>query len=513
MAASNKNFREFIRESKVDDIVLEIETRIKEKNNGQRPFYSDLIKMENGKEYEYINYVQEGGGVLGIALIGYTYVLEKMGFKFLRLAGTSAGSITTMMLAAVDKNNYPEKDYEYQSEIMLDELLNYDLWQLVDGHWLAKKLIRIFINYKFGTRLLKALLIASVCIPITYALYFLVLQLLNIQPGPGVVFRVFHGSFSALALISITALVIETGLFLYFRSRFARAGFGINTGKNFHDWITSILAKNNIHDLASLETVMYDRYKNIALRPERLAQNIPGDDLIIPYPFLTLVASDITAQTKVEFPLMARDYWLHPSDINPADFVRASMSIPIFFEPFKVTVPVSVQNSSRLQKMKSSLKEKIDSEPKVTSFVDGGILSNFPINVFHNPAVRVARMPTFGVKLEDKEHLPGGREQLNKKSLIRFIMDVFSTVRFYYDRDFLKRNEVYEQCIGYIDAAGYNWLNFGLDEKAKRELFYRGAEAAKSFFLGGKVWVDGKLKEVKPFDWQSFKHDRETMDK
>ena len=50
---------------------------------------SDLVDT-NG--HQYVDLVQEGGGVLGIALLGFTYVLESMGIRFWRLAGTSAGA-------------------------------------------------------------------------------------------------------------------------------------------------------------------------------------------------------------------------------------------------------------------------------------------------------------------------------------------------------------------------------------------------------------------------------------
>ncbi|HTE24111.1 patatin-like phospholipase family protein [Flavitalea sp.] len=511
MSATNKSVRQFIDETGADRLIQEIDDSLRQLNNGKKPIYSDLIFRDEKTEYEYVNYVQEGGGVLGIALIGYTYVLEKLGFRFLRLAGTSAGAITTIMLASVDKKNYPEHDFKLQSEIMLHELLSYDLWQLVDGHWLAKRLIRIFINYRFGTSLLKFLIGCSIVIPIIYALYIIVLQqtVANLLLSP--VFSVIHKIFSALALVSVITLVIQFCLFSYFRLRFDRAGFGINTGKNFHSWITEILQRNNINTLAELEQKMTERYSNIEMRAERKAQHIPGDDVSVPYPYLTLVASDITVQTKVEFPLMAPDYWVDPGSVNPADFVRASMSIPIFFEPFRVAVPQQVQNTSKLQKMKATLKDKRTSAPKISLFVDGGILSNFPINVFHNPNVRIARLPTFGVKLEDEKHISPGKEEPESRSLFKYLMTVFSTVRFYYDRDFLKRNAVYEQCIGYIDAAEYNWLNFGMDEKAKKELFIKGVQAAKTFFLGGKVWVDGKEKEVIPFEWERFKSDREKL--
>ena len=51
--------------------------------------------------HQYVDLVQEGGGVLGIALVGYTYALEQAGIRFARLAGTSAGAINTAFLGFV----------------------------------------------------------------------------------------------------------------------------------------------------------------------------------------------------------------------------------------------------------------------------------------------------------------------------------------------------------------------------------------------------------------------------
>jgi len=57
--------------------------------------------VEDANGNQYVDLVQEGGGVLGIGLVGYTYVLENAGIRFFSLAGTSAGAINTMMLAAL----------------------------------------------------------------------------------------------------------------------------------------------------------------------------------------------------------------------------------------------------------------------------------------------------------------------------------------------------------------------------------------------------------------------------
>jgi NTE family protein len=63
---------------------------------GKKLIVSDVL---DGEDHQYVNLVQKGGGVLGVALVGYTYVLKQMGIRFIRLAGTSAGAINTSLMA------------------------------------------------------------------------------------------------------------------------------------------------------------------------------------------------------------------------------------------------------------------------------------------------------------------------------------------------------------------------------------------------------------------------------
>jgi NTE family protein len=65
-------------------------------------FVSDLVDTAGN---QYVDFVMEGGGVLGIALTGYTYVLEQAGIRFLGVGGTSAGSINALMIAALGTPN------------------------------------------------------------------------------------------------------------------------------------------------------------------------------------------------------------------------------------------------------------------------------------------------------------------------------------------------------------------------------------------------------------------------
>ena len=122
------------------------------------PFIEVIDKKFDGKKLnvsdirdrfgnQYVDLVQEGGGVHGIALAGYTYVLEKMGIRFMKMAGTSAGSINTLLLNAVYTNQEAEalgktgNYYETRSEKVLEYLANKPLTEMVDGHPMWRRLL------------------------------------------------------------------------------------------------------------------------------------------------------------------------------------------------------------------------------------------------------------------------------------------------------------------------------------------------------------------------------------
>jgi NTE family protein len=60
--------------------VQELLGRLKRSCEGKQ--FSDVI---DDRDNQYIDLVMEGGGVLGVALVGYTYVLEEMRIRFLRV--------------------------------------------------------------------------------------------------------------------------------------------------------------------------------------------------------------------------------------------------------------------------------------------------------------------------------------------------------------------------------------------------------------------------------------------
>ncbi|HYA51903.1 MAG TPA: patatin-like phospholipase family protein, partial [Streptosporangiaceae bacterium] len=62
--------------------------------------------------------VLEGGGVKGIGLAGAVLALDQAGYRFHRVAGTSAGAIAAAIIAALNKAGQPlSKLRDYLQEI------------------------------------------------------------------------------------------------------------------------------------------------------------------------------------------------------------------------------------------------------------------------------------------------------------------------------------------------------------------------------------------------------------
>lgn len=242
---------------------------------------------------------------------------------------------------------------------------------------------------------------------------------------------------------------------------------------------------------------------------------------------LVVVAADITNQIKVEFPGMHEFYWGSDESISPAEYVRASMSIPFFFKPYKVTMSnTQLININETWKMKlGSYKNFIQGNNEIL-FVDGGALSNFPINVFYDGNhYTIPTRPTFGIKLEyDNDDL---YKLIDNES--KLALSMISTMRYFYDRDFLIRNSNFRKTVRSVDTGKISWLNFAPKSYEQIELFYRGALAATIFLSGKKLNFEDRdklLQKAKSdfgisdfkvedfvypdifFDWEYYKNER-----
>ena len=207
---------------------------------------------------------------------------------------------------------------------------------------------------------------------------------------------------------------------------------------------------------------------------------------------VTFIASEIVTGNKIQFPKMAGLFRQQDEihTLQPAGFVRASMAIPIFFESYFIhNIPVKDKDVKREWWEHFG----IDTPPGSVRLVDGGLLSNFPINLFYNSALERPRLPTLGIDLDDTG---SDKTQWLVASglweLPTYLGKMLSALRSYYDKDFLLQNKAYKKGIGAIDLSEFNWLNFFLTDQEKRCLFFKGAEAAIRF--------------LERFNWHEYKN-------
>ncbi len=373
--------------------------------------FSDVVDNEGN---QYVDLVQEGGGVLGIALLGYTYVMEQLGIRFLKLAGTSAGAINTVLIAAAGKPS------EAKSVKIIEHVANTNFYDFVDGDSDAKNFIEAF-NRSAGT----------------------------------------------LTMVYRGVQILDN----------LKEDLGLNPGRRFFEWLKDIICGFGIDSTEDLNNQLWDLPEEVH---NIMGQRSPRYHKSWP---IAIIAADITTETKVSFPDMAGLYFHNPEEINPAYYVRASMSVPIFFSPLKI---VEIPDTPKHKLAWKELTNYIGPHPEKVYFVDGGVMSNFPIDVFHVHD-RVPQRPTFGVKLGlDRDKI----NEVDKMNYMRLIGATFNAARNIRDNDFINSNPDYQKLVAHIDTGHHNWLNFDLSDEDKLDLFRRGAQRAAEFLV--------------TFDWRGY---------
>jgi NTE family protein len=436
---------------------------------------SDVLDQ---KGHQYVNLVQKGGGVLGVALVGYAYILEQVGVRFIRLAGTSAGAINTALLAVIGKKE------ESKSERILQYLCDLDFFSLVDGHPFARWLIRKFITRKkFETQIVSYFKIILISL---FGLFLLDTALLGLGHyfpwAQGLAMGLFYAS--AILLIFLI-LVLGYGSYLF--RMLKKSGFGINPGKFFYDWMKDLMKENGVLTVTDLN-------KRVGELPDLRVRNPLTQNVNTLFGDVTFICSELVSENKIEFPRMCRLFRENVDDLHPAGFVRASMSIPVFFESFLID---QIPETTGIREAWAEIFDPQMPVPASARFVDGGILSNFPINIFYNPRIIEPRAPCFGIDLDDTDPKQEPGDQVESWGLQNYLSRIFNTIRSYYDKDFLIKNKVFTKGIGTIPLAEFNWLNFFLSDEDKLKMFIKGARAATAF--------------LKQFDWPEYQRERIKM--
>lgn len=476
-------------------IKLVQENKLQPKISGK----SYIREEYNGNVYKrpVIDLVQQGGTMLGVALLGYTYTMERAGVRFRSMAGTSAGAINTLLLSAMPEEIYKEDSPFMQGkQAVKSELLAY----LVANKDFADLLDRGGIIGRLQKRLIKKVTMIGKLMP--YFLMALPIILLGISFG---IYLFINGNLFTLGnglkegeirvydfitgTLGITAVFLFL-LFLVFR--LFKTNMGVNPGTVVYGWLTDILQTSYVNIRTTKD--LKERKKKIVVTSDDPGA-APFND-----PRIVIIAANLTHNRIVKFPENNKDYWLdeYVELVSPATYVRASMSLPFIFYSF-IPRDKHIYQPNAIQKNIPGTTynpEGTSSLHKLARFVDGGMLSNFPIREFHVPPTAAPRYPTFGVLLGSGllQAAAENKETIDKKfwgeSVFKYVLSFISTFRNFYDRDFVFTHPEFSQLVQAVDTKRFNSLDFGMSLKTKIELFEEGVKAA--------------IKQLEGFDWDKY---------
>jgi NTE family protein len=188
---------------------------------------------------------------------------------------------------------------------------------------------------------------------------------------------------------------------------------------------------------------------------------------------LMVTVTDVTNGRLLRLPWDYELLELDPDTQSVATAVRASISIPLYFEPVTLTC----------------------GDGQKITLVDGGVLSNFPIEAFDRTQGK-PRWPTFGVKVipdlpADIEKLfPGIPGLPSALPPLNMLERVAATAIVGHDQTYLERPCVRRRTIA-VDTSEIGIVEFDAPPETREAVQAKG-EAAAAAFLKGWDWNDYK---------------------
>ncbi len=333
----------------------------------------------------------EGGGVKGIGIVGAVSVLAEAGYRFARVAGTSAGAIAAALIAAISKRGDPMTSLKgYLDNLSFTEFMQ------------PKGKLHEFMDHHFG---------------------------------------------NAGEKLSDAAVLAHQ--------------MGVYDGDFLGTWLDPIMHDLGVHTFADLKITMEDD---------------PGMSLPVSRRYgLVVHTSDITRGQLVRLPWDYDFYGQNRDEQDVVHAVRASMSIPFFFEPVTFTsLPADVDVP---RPGGGSIRAHYDGG--TVTWVDGGMLRNFPINAFARVDGGPPRWPTIGVKLSSLQtQFPATQAARSTYAEARGCLHTMMNEWDAYGVDAATAGRTI-----FVDNAGISTTDFDLDPDQRNELFLNGVRAATAFVI------------------------------
>ena len=229
---------------------------------------------------------------------------------------------------------------------------------------------------------------------------------------------------------------------------------GMYLGDTLHDFLAQALDGQGVRTWGDLKLTD----PGSAIPPERSYR-------------LVVIVSDVSRGRMLRLPWDYEDSLGVDADSQSvAEAVCASAASPFFFRPRSLPArPKSAGGSSVLG-------------------ADGGLLSNFPVDVFDRKDAKPARWPTFGVMLSAR-HTPAAQWRPNTTTF-QYARSLLSTMINAHDRRHIDDPSVTERTI-FVDTSGHSSTDFGLSREAELDLIASGRSAGEKFLTH--------------WDWQEWK--------
>ena len=233
---------------------------------------------------------------------------------------------------------------------------------------------------------------------------------------------------------------------------------GLYSGEYLESWLRSILRDLGITTFADFAIEDRDQVLELERR----------------YRLLVYV-SDITRGRLTRLPW---DYGLYGLDANvqdPVTAVRASMSIPFFFEP----VHVSAREATLEVKVPGTGATSVHFAEGRHTWVDGALLAKYPIHSFDAAGGEHQALPTIGIKLSrfQTEYSSAGAHESAIAIAVRCLRTMMN------EWDALTTHESVAHRTIFVDSAGISATDFNLTRHQQDELFLAGVQAATKYII------------------------------
>ena len=236
---------------------------------------------------------------------------------------------------------------------------------------------------------------------------------------------------------------------------------GLYTGDYLAEWLQPILDGLAVRTFADLKITQSDD-PGMSLPPNKRYR-------------LLVHTSDLTRGELVQLPWDYGYYGLPADQEEVVRAVRASMSIPFFFEP--VMVEANATEVDVAMPDGRVIKQHYDAGS--VTWTDGGMLRNFPIGAFDRVDGQPARWPTIGVKLSSLQMNFGPTAA--STSAVGVGIRALHTMMNEWDRYNVEATTAARTI--FVPNAGLTATQFDLTTDQQNELFINGVRSATQFVI------------------------------